>query len=198
MSDVITVYHANDSYAWPVAEDRQENSNAVSISRVGQVTEELVHFGNLSCATHSALQQSEIQPRYGNADDVATQNLVWQEDWETLYHPGDVIITMVDGDYLASTLLSCTALNSDRLLLESWSWAFVGSFYRQTHKIYVRWPTKGPICKISALRSYPLSSDRTGISDTLTERGRIFWSCRQRRYVNYCPTATGIGPQNVR
>ncbi|PQE27770.1 hypothetical protein CJF31_00009998 [Rutstroemia sp. NJR-2017a BVV2] len=74
---------------------------------------------------------------------------------------------------------SCRTLNA-------YSWSFDGSFQETRETLSVFYPdhSNEPF-PIRGLNIYPLSFAEEGMEASIRARGRVFWSCREQRYVSY-------------
>jgi len=69
---------------------------------------------------------------------------------------------------------------------QSQHWAYDGNFSCIQSQIGVTYTSEeGCHFPISKLSLYPLRYAKEGISDAIKARGKMFWKCRQRRYVEY-------------
>jgi hypothetical protein len=71
-------------------------------------------------------------------------------------------------------------------------WDYDGRFQAKTFNDYVVVdPTKPVLIQIDRLRRYPLELSSQSIKNIMEHRGRMFWACRVRRYIQYTgPDAT--------
>ncbi|KAI0490225.1 AAA family ATPase [Xylaria cf. heliscus] len=71
--------------------------------------------------------------------------------------------------------------------VEVWSWAFNGEFgfHRQRLDVGVKAGYSAEIVPIDQLEIIPLRYATSNIRDQLERRGRMFWTLRYRRYINY-------------
>lgn len=127
---------------------------------------------------------------YNEADWHFDRGLVTKRHFAKLYRATDVVISKEDGHLVAFRIDDChydrfrdecdyVGLKCHRLL-------FDGQFRRANVTIQVDWPkgSKGEV-QISNLSAFPPRFDRDGVKEKLLDRGRIFWSCRKRRFVSY-------------
>ncbi|KAH8168913.1 ATPase family associated with various cellular activities (AAA) domain-containing protein [Sarocladium implicatum] len=137
-----------------------------------------------------AYLEDTFGPVYSEADWQFGRGLVSKKHFAKLFRTTDVVISREDGHLVAFRVDDCFYDQSgdvcDYVELKCHRLLFDGQFRRANVTLEVRWPrnSKGEI-QISSLSAFPLRFDRDGIREKLLDRGRIFWSCRKRRFVSY-------------
>jgi hypothetical protein len=145
---------------------------------------------------------AHLESEYAEAEEQFQKGLVSRKHWAKLFRPNETVITMKNGAPVAHLTISCPHGVSSgvfgRLVLPCWSWHFDGAFIRKSAQIEMEWPSsRSDTVPISDLSAYPLRLDTTGLEDQLRRRGRVFWSCRKRRYVSYDVSLPGMEVQRV-
>jgi hypothetical protein len=129
---------------------------------------------------------------------LAETGVTNRRHWAMLFRPGDIVTTMEDGHSRAFTVISPPQLDGDALKIACWSWEFDGTFFRYPITLRNEWPSRAKQVAITSLPIYPLRYDTKEVEEKLRARGRIFWSCRNRKYVSYKTPHQEHGPQLVR
>lgn len=123
---------------------------------------------------------------YEEADALFRRGMVSKLHFSKMFGPNEVIVTVRNDQPLAFVSRKCPIAQNDPLELDCWSWSFDGVFRRQTSPVRVDWPaSSSAIIPISALKTYPLRFDTSGLEQRLRKRGRTFWECRERKFVSY-------------
>lgn len=120
-----------------------------------------------------------------------------RDRWTSLFHPNDIIVTLEKDQPLAYLLETSPRIVGRSLVLNLWSWGFDGHFYKQSKEFQFHWPSSSDTIPISELQAYPLRYNRTGLEKRLRRRGRIFWTCRWKRFVSYDVPHQGLEVQQV-
>lgn len=140
-----------------------------------------------------------IDDTYGaNFDKIDESLMVGMVDWfsfSKLFAPDDIVVSLRDEHPRAYTAKKAvTSIAGLTITLECWTWIFDGSFRKATETIVVTWPGSPTDDKIPVtnLAAWPLRYDTSGLKERLLERGRNFWSCRNRRLVSYEAPASSV------
>lgn len=139
--------------------------------------------------------ESEGAAEWEEAEKLFSDGRVNKKHWAKLFRPNDLVVTMDNGEPRAYVVRDCPTVGDDSLVLACWSWKFDGEFHLQYPHHKVTWPSESDTVPISDLVFYPLRFDKSDLKERLERRGRVFWSCRKRRYVSYnvSPEETGLG-----
>jgi len=129
---------------------------------------------------------------------LSTAGLVSQNHWMMLFRPDDTVVTTRNGRVEAFVIKSCRLLNQTTLIMECWTWQYDGTFIREHFTTSSEWPSISKQVTITDLSAYPIRFAKEGVELKLRQRGHIFWSCRDRKYVNYKVPSQGLGSQLVR
>lgn len=128
------------------------------------------------------------------AEDMFKEGIVSKQHWTKLFHPNELIVTMLYGEPRAFICKDNPEVSNDKLYLECWSWEFDGQFFRRDLSFIIDWPGQSDVASIVDLSHYPLKFDTFDLANRLAKRGATFWSCRQRKYVSYrSPSQSTIG-----
>lgn len=157
---------------------------------------ELVH--QLHLMALSRYFNEHLTLEYIEAEKLFEAGRVQRKHWDKMFRPKEVLVTKKDGHPMAYMLWSCPRSNQDMLQLDCWSWDFDGSFFKMSTTLTVSWPSKSDVIPISQLQVFPLRLDKTGSEEVLRRRGKIFWSCRKQRFVDYDVPPQGMEFQKVK
>jgi hypothetical protein len=125
-------------------------------------------------------------PEYDEADALFSRGLVTKLHFPKLFGPNEVVLTSQNDQPLAYISESCPEPDRLPLCLNCWSWTFDGLFRKERTPLHVDWPSCAPkILPISALKTYSLRFDTSGLEERLRKRGKKFWRCRKRNFVSY-------------
>ncbi|KAH7370954.1 AAA family ATPase [Rhexocercosporidium sp. MPI-PUGE-AT-0058] len=128
----------------------------------------------------------EFEDDYAEADNLFAKGLVSQKHYSKLFGPDETVVTMKEGQPVASVSrgLPDTGHSNPTLYCENWS--FDGVFERKESIFEVTWPsTSSEILPIVDLELFPLKYDQVGTKQRLLDRGQLLWNCRKRRYMSY-------------
>jgi hypothetical protein len=123
--------------------------------------------------------------------------MVSQKHWQKLFRPGAVVVTYKADQPVAYVSASYPNVENNVLHSICWTWAFDGKFYQDKVTLTVPWPSDADMVIITDLDVYPLQYSDTGLEQELRRRGEIFWTCRQRKFVNYTVPSPGMEAQAV-
>jgi hypothetical protein len=141
----------------------------------------------------------EFEGEYAEADDLFAKGLVSQKHYSKLFGPNDTVVTMKDGQPLASVSLGLPNTEYSNLNLLCENWSFDGVFERKQNVVEVIWPFESSaIVPIVNLKLFPLKHSRDGTKERLLARGKLLWSCRKRRYMSYRAPGSKDNFQTVR
>ncbi|KAI1500278.1 P-loop containing nucleoside triphosphate hydrolase protein [Biscogniauxia marginata] len=124
---------------------------------------------------------------YEEADNLFAQGLVSMKQFPKLFRTGEVVVTREDGQIVAFLTERCSYSDSSgKVGLQCHRLLFDGLFKRKEIDLSVDWPTySDSVVQIDALSVYPLRFSAPGTKARLMSRGKVFWSCRNRRFVSY-------------
>ncbi|KAI0109522.1 P-loop containing nucleoside triphosphate hydrolase protein [Nemania sp. FL0031] len=117
--------------------------------------------------------------------------IVSKKNFNKLFEPGGLILTNAENDPLVFKTVGCPKPSDSgklRTSLVVYNWLFNGVFYQNESKWSISWPKEAggeEEIPLTMLSGYPLKYNRDGLADRLKERGRRFWKCRHRQYVEY-------------
>ncbi|CAN9266537.1 unnamed protein product [Alternaria alternata] len=126
---------------------------------------------------------------------LSTAGLVRQNHWMMLFRPDDTVVTTRNGQVEAFAIKSCRLLNQTTLIMECWIWKYDGTFFREHFTTVSEWPSRSKQVTITDLSAYPIRFAVEGVELKLRQRGHMFWSCRDRKYVDYTVPLQGLGSQ---
>lgn len=129
--------------------------------------------------------EKRLESDYKEAARLSEIGMTSRRSWAMLFRPGDVVIAIEESRIRAFTLTSCLSLSETKLELKCWTWDFDRSFFRRHTVLSNPWPTDTQECAITDLTAYPIGHAKDDIESRLRSRGKNFWPCRQRKYVNY-------------
>ncbi|KIX92613.1 uncharacterized protein Z520_11642 [Fonsecaea multimorphosa CBS 102226] len=110
---------------------------------------------------------------------------VHRDTFSKLFAPNELIVN-IEEDHSRAYIAETITITKRTITLDCWTWIFDGSFKKHDSTITVPWPVTNPEeVQISSLSTFPLRLDKTGLRERLVQRGRKFWSCRNRRLVSY-------------
>jgi hypothetical protein len=141
--------------------------------------------------------EKRIGPEYEDANAMFERGVVNRKHWAKLFRPDAIVVGQKDGQPQAYTCISCPSMQKNALELECWSWAFDGKFFRSDVTLTVRWSFESDSVPITGLDVYPLEYAQAGLQETLRNRGKVFWSCRSRKFVGYDKPLQGMEIQKV-
>ncbi|EJT69371.1 hypothetical protein GGTG_12990 [Gaeumannomyces tritici R3-111a-1] len=143
-----------------------------------------------------AYTEGSFGAQYCAAEHLFSQGLVTREHFNKLFGPNEVVVSIEGGEPEAFVATVChSSFSSQEVQLDCYHWSFDGAFHKQEKDLRILWPVEGdgPI-RITDLSTYPLRYDSTGeLTKTLRERGNMFWSCRQRRFLGYADPKPSSG-----
>ncbi|KAL7815076.1 hypothetical protein V8C44DRAFT_348625 [Trichoderma aethiopicum] len=146
---------------------------------------------------------------HSQADDQFKRGMVSASSLSYLIHPGDILVCRVGHAFearLATSRLREVAIRPDpqvpdevplsadqksfkrRWEMGTWSYRYNGDFYQVRTQSVIQIdadPTHDAEISITDLDAFPLRFASEEVRDTLERRGKIFWDCRNGRYVSY-------------
>lgn len=127
---------------------------------------------------------------YNEADDLFKDSWVARNHIHKLFGPNQVLVMWEHGQPVTVLTKNCPLPHSYPIKIECHQWSFDGRFAKTDGILAVCWPrgesrTKLAKIPISSLFAYPLRMASVKIQSAVLERGKIFWSCRKRRFVSY-------------
>ncbi|KAK1994919.1 ATPase [Colletotrichum falcatum] len=141
--------------------------------------------------------EDRMQPEWEVVDGLFAERKITVDLLRYLFVPNDLIIAQTSGGNMSqlngstakSWLVIERADTKDfRASIMADSWGFDGSFHNTTT---IRRLDHGPVesltenFDITTLPIYPARFAEKSIVKGLRERGKMFWSCRRRKYVSY-------------
>jgi hypothetical protein len=141
--------------------------------------------------------EHRLGPEYAEAEMLFQAGMVSQKHWQKLFRPGAVVVTYKADQPVAYVSASYPNVENNVLHSICWTWAFDGKFYQDKVTLTVPWPSDADMVIITDLDVYPLQYSDTGLEQELRRRGEIFWTCRQRKFVNYTVPSPGMEAQAV-
>ena len=129
------------------------------------------------------------------ARQLFSQGLVSYETVPYLFNPGMCVVSEYANRMICYQSVSWLKKNPEEAkqmqphlewILETWNWNFDGSLYEVPGVFIFGWQvSRQEIISIKSLTVYPLMYAKDGLEQELLTRGRMFWTCKQRRYVSY-------------
>lgn len=111
------------------------------------------------------------------------RGIVKRRNWAKLFRPGTLV---VERDHpKAYVCETYPTLSESSLSLPCWSWDFDGKFYCKKVIMNIPWPSDKDTTVITKLQVYPLDYAEPTLADELRARGKIFWSFRLPKFVDY-------------
>jgi hypothetical protein len=156
-------------------------------------TTEQLHLHNLSRYLEDRLGED-----YADAETLFSSGMVSRSHWAKLFRPGELLVSNKTNQPMAYMSTSCPFGDHNVLHLECWFWEFDGKFFQENVVLPVEWPSENETIAITDLHTYPLQYAHAGLEDELRNRGKVFWACRSRRFVNYDAPLQGMEVQIVR
>ncbi|KAK1969316.1 P-loop containing nucleoside triphosphate hydrolase protein [Colletotrichum sublineola] len=124
------------------------------------------------------------------------QSKVTREYLSYLFVPNGILVSKLEGERLHELKGTCvtewiqannlSSLRNFSAFLSVTHWDFDGRFKRITQTLRLNKlpePAADGSFEINSLPFYPVEYASPGVKDSLRERGRMFWKCRQRNYV---------------
>ncbi|KAI5459411.1 P-loop containing nucleoside triphosphate hydrolase protein [Mariannaea sp. PMI_226] len=131
--------------------------------------------------------ESSFGAEYDEADDLFERGVITLKHLPKLFRTNDIIVSMHDGQPKGFSTQRCH-VKRDSVRIFCSTWFFDGAFRQADEQLEVRWPGDADDeLPVGSLSAYPLRYDNTGLKDKLLARGKVFWSCRKRRFVSYAP-----------
>ena len=124
---------------------------------------------------------------YADAESLFARGLVNNTHLTKLFTPGDVVVTTKDEcpqAYVCESFAEACNNTYGSIQVRCWCWDLSNrKFHKQHTTVKVQGPTSSEPVPISSLTTYPLSHDVSGMKKRLEVRGRVFWLCRNKRFV---------------
>lgn len=144
---------------------------------------------HLSIWTHSLLSCIDdlAGSDHATARELFAQSYVNSHHFRKLFRIGDIVVPG-SGQNRVGHVVEGIEYTPEGVSLRVWTYNYEGTFKKRYTNLAVRHPpvtTRMEWIKLSDLDAFPLRLDQTGLRDSLLNRGRNFWSCRDRRYVAY-------------
>ncbi|KAF4453922.1 hypothetical protein F53441_3447 [Fusarium austroafricanum] len=142
------------------------------------------------------------QKNWTKVDNLTSRGLITLEYLDYIYIPGQVIISNTGDRDIAQT--RCYRIDDwvkndyqdpEELFIHVRSWSFDGTFKQVEEYLSIDLPRNKDEFEIESLSYYPERFARPGLIQALLDRGKMFWRCRNRKYVS-TPDIGGDGMQN--
>lgn len=141
--------------------------------------------------------ETDVSDEWNEADHMFEKGLVSKQHWTKLFRRNEPSVALLDGEPRAFICRDSYHVSDDKLHLKCWSWEFDGHFFRQDFSVNIDWPDDSEVRRITDLSHYPLRFDTSDLADRLHNRGVKFWSCRQRKHINYSSSSQDPSGQAV-
>jgi hypothetical protein len=128
---------------------------------------------------------------YEEAESQFTKGQVSRPHFFKLFAPDDILVEMTEDGPIALKIKRLPKTGR-HVELVAWNWGFDGRFYKQEESRTVTWPSSDDTISMETLALYPLRFSNNDLRQRLYSRGETFWSCRNRRLVEWEYTATGF------
>lgn len=134
---------------------------------------------------------------YRQAEELFGEGYVTRGHIHKLFSPNQILVIQ-QGEHIATVMTkNCPRPHSFPIRIDCERWSFDGRFARSNERIVIHWPSDerqqwygshqiddGRVA-ISSLAAYPLEWASLEIQDLVLRRGKIFWQCRDVRFVSY-------------
>ncbi|KAF5638790.1 AAA family ATPase [Fusarium tjaetaba] len=135
-----------------------------------------------------------LQSAWSKVDELTSKGLITIEYLDYIYTPGQILISEAVGNDLTQTQcyrvlnwMKKTYNRYDESLIytirAAW-WLFDGTFKEIEDDLIITAPDLTNEFKIESLSYYPQRFARPNLVRSLLDRGKMFWECRERKYVS--------------
>ncbi|PNP85354.1 hypothetical protein FNYG_01183 [Fusarium nygamai] len=135
-----------------------------------------------------------LQSDWSKVDELTSKGLITVEYLNYIYTPGQILISEAVGNDLAQTrcyrVLNWMKKHYSRydespvsMIRASW-WLFDGTFKEIEDDLIITAPDLTDEFKIESLSYYPQRFASPNLVRSLLDRGKMFWECRERKYVS--------------
>ncbi|KAI7776596.1 hypothetical protein LA080_004746 [Diaporthe eres] len=141
--------------------------------------------------------QDRMSDEWDAVDNLISKGEITAEHIRYIYIPGDIIVSTPQGSaktklqaYVITNWVEVFSTSSDTFSasVPTASWSFDGKFQRNEYSLPIgHVPSLSHAFQICALNPHPMefSDENIEITQSLRERGKMFWRCRGRNYVCY-------------
>nr|RBQ93972.1 hypothetical protein FVER53263_20726 [Fusarium verticillioides] len=135
-----------------------------------------------------------LESDWSKVDELTSKGLITVEYIDYIYTPGQILISEAVGNDLAQTqcyrVLNWMKKHYSRyeespvFTIRAARWLFDGTFQEIEDDLIITAPDLNNEFKIESLPYYPQRVVRPNLIRSLLDRGKMFWECRERKYVS--------------